>query len=148
MSDAIAEAAWGDVSVTLRVGLEWVAELTEKLQSLDARMLIGLPNEIADAADAVQTCLADAKPAFDQISAAIDDLGVGNLQNAARHWREAAREDEAGLADALRLALKRFANRSMAASKRAQHLTRGLNVALRSLHALGAQESGRLIAEA
>ena len=38
--------------------------------------------------------------------------------------------------------------RSANASRRAQHLNRGLNAALTTLQAIGVQESGRLIAEA
>jgi hypothetical protein len=48
----------------------------------------------------------------------------------------------------LRFSLSRFAKRSVAANRRAQHLNRGLNAALRTLQALGVQDSGRLIAEA
>ena len=137
-----------DVSVSLRTGLALVAELNQKLQLLDDLMLTGQPHEIAEAADAVQNSLSASAPAFASITAAIEHMGVSSLQSAALHLRESEQPDAAGLAEALRVALKRFANRSVAANRRAQHLTRGLNTALRSLQALGVHESGRLIAEA
>jgi hypothetical protein len=66
---------------------------------------------------------------------------------AAAQLRLIEQEDAAGLAEALRMALTRFAKKSVA-NRRAQQLNRGLNTALKSLQALGVQESGRLIAEA
>jgi 3-deoxy-D-arabino-heptulosonate 7-phosphate (DAHP) synthase class II len=67
---------------------------------------------------------------------------------AAAQLRHIAQEDAAGLAEALRFALARFAKRSVSANRRAQQLNRGLNAALKTLQAIGVQESGRLIAEA
>jgi len=137
-----------DYTVALRTGLDLVADLNQKLHALDDLLLTGQPTQIADAAEAVELSLRSAAPAFERIAAVVEQLGAGNLKIAAMQLREAEQPDAAGLADALRLALKRFANRSVEANRRAQHLSRGINSALRSLHALGVHESGRLIAEA
>jgi hypothetical protein len=137
-----------DVIAILHRGLDCIAELNTRLQHLDQTMLGGQPQDIADAAGAVDGLLLLSAPVFKQISDVMQQLGAQNLQSAALYLRAAAQEDAAGVVDELRLALKRFANRSVAANRRAQHINRGLNTALRSLQAIGVQESGRLIAEA
>ncbi len=137
-----------DVTAILHRGLDCIGELNIRLQHLDQTMLGGQPQDIADAASAVDGLLLVSAPVFKQISDVMQQLGAQNLQSAALYLRAAAQEDAAGIADELRLALKRFANRSVAANRRAQHINRGLNTALRSLQAIGVQESGRLIAEA
>ncbi|MBU6448642.1 MAG: hypothetical protein KGQ26_03360 [Rhodospirillales bacterium] len=136
------------VGELLAQGLELVEELTLKLQKLDSLMLTGKPNEISEAAASVEVALNDAAPAFAEIAEAMGRLGASNLAAAAAQLRHIEQEDEAGLAEALRGALTRFAKRSVNASRRAQQLNRGLSAALRSLQALGVQEAGRLIAEA
>ncbi|MDE2458322.1 MAG: hypothetical protein KGL20_03715 [Rhodospirillales bacterium] len=136
------------VSSLLAQGLDLVEELTLKLQKLDSLMLAGKPNEISEAAASVEAALNDAAPAFAEIAEAMGRLGASNLASAAAQLRHIEQTDAAGLADALRGALTRFAKRSVNASRRAQQLNRGLNAALRSLQALGVQEAGRLIAEA
>ena len=78
----------------------------------------------------------------------MERLGTSSLQAAADHLRQSEKNDAACLVESLRLALKRFAKRSVEANRRAHHLNRGLNAALRTLQALGVQETGRLIAEA
>jgi hypothetical protein len=136
------------VSAVLRQGLALVEDLSQRLQSLDALMLTGKPNDISDAAAAVEAALHDAGPAFAQLTATMGRLGASNLTAAAAQLRKIEEEDAAGLAEALRVALARFAKKSVSANRRAQQLNRGLNAALKSLQALGVQESGRLIAEA
>jgi hypothetical protein len=136
------------VAGILRYGLELVEDLSGKLQYLDNLMLGGRPNEISDAASAVEMALKTASPAFAEIAEAMSRLGANNLTAAAAQLRHIEEEDAAGVADALRFALARFAKRSIGANRRAQQLNRGLNAALRTLQALGVQESGRLIAEA
>lgn len=140
--------AQAEMVLALHQGLSLVADLNGKLQNLDDLMLAGFPHEIAAAAAIVEAALKAASPAFSQIALTMERLGAHNLQAAASQLRRADLMDAAGLADALRLALKRFARRSVEANRRAQHMNRGLNTALRSLQALGVQESGRLIAEA
>ncbi len=136
------------VSGTLARGLELVEDLGRKLHHLDDVMLTGRPNEISDAAAAVEWALKDASPAFAQIAATMGRLGASNLTTAAEQLRKIQEEDAAGLAEALRGSLARFAKRSFSANRRAQQFNRGLSAALQSLQALGMQESGRLIAEA
>ena len=136
------------VSELLRKGLDLVEDLTHKLQKLDSLMLTGKPNEISEAAVSVEVALNDAAPAFAEIAETMGRLGASDLAAAAAQLRHIEQTDAAGLADALRGALTRFAKRSVNASRRAQQLNRGLNAALRSLQALGVQEAGRLIAEA
>lgn len=136
------------ISEVLAHGLELVETLGRKLHYLDDLMLTGKPNEISDAAAAVERALKDASPAFAEIAETVSRLGASNLVTAAEQLRNIREEDAAGLAEALRGALARFAKRSFSANKRAQQLNRGLSAALQSLQALGMQESGRLIAEA
>ncbi len=136
------------VGLLLRQGLELVEELTLKLQRLDGLMLTGKPSEVSEAAAGVEAALNDAAPSFAEIAEAMGRLGASNLAAAAAQLRHIEQADAAGLADALRGALTRFAKRSANASRRAQQLNRGLSAALRSLQALGVQEAGRLIAEA
>jgi hypothetical protein len=136
------------VTDVLRQGLELVEDLSRQLQSLDALMLTGKPNEISAAAAAVEAALKAAAPAFAEITDTMGRLGACNLAAAAAQLRKIEEEDAAGLAEALRVALARFAKKSVSANRRAQQLNRGLNAALKSLQALGVQESGRLIAEA
>lgn len=136
------------VAGILRHGLELVEDLSRKLQYLDNLMLAGQPNEISDAALAVETALKTASPAFAEIAETMGRLGACNLATAAAQLRHIEEEDAAGLAEALRFALARFAKRSVGANRRAQQLNRGLNAALKTLQALGVQETGRLIAEA
>lgn len=137
-----------DIPEILHRGLDCIADLNAKLQRLDQMMLGGRAQQIAEAAAEVDALLAASAPVFQQIGQVMEQLGAQNLQAAALYLRAASQENAAGMADALRLALKRFANRSVAANRRAQHINRGLNTALRSLQAIGVQESGRLIAEA
>ncbi len=136
------------VAGILQQGLGLVEDLSRKLQYLDTLMLTGKPNEISDAAAVVEMALKSASPAFADIAETMGRLGACNLAAAAAQLRQIEEEDAAGLAEALRFALARFAKRSAGANRRAQQLNRGLNAALRTLQALGVQESGRLIAEA
>ena len=136
------------VAGILRQGLDLVEDLSRKLQGLDALMLTGKPNEISEAASEVESALHSAAPAFAQIASTMGRLDASNLAAAAAQLRQIEQEDAAGLAEALRFALTRFAKRSVSANRRAQQLNRGLNAALQTLQALGVQESGRLIAEA
>jgi len=137
-----------EVAAVLQQGLELVEDLSCKLQHLDSLMLTGKPNEISDAAAVVESALKSASPAFAEIADTMGRLGACNLTAAAAQLRQIEEEDAAGLAEALRFALSRFAKRSTGANRRAQQLNRGLNAALKTLQALGVQESGRLIAEA
>ncbi|HEY1858024.1 hypothetical protein [Acidocella sp.] len=136
------------VVAVLHQGLELVADLTLKLQSLDDLMLSGRPQEIAAAATEVEAALSAAEPAFSDIADTMKRLGSADLQRAADYLRRADQNDAASLADTLRLSLKRFATRSVKASRRATTLHNGLSAALRSMQALGVEDSGRLIAEA
>lgn len=136
------------VSDILRHGLELVEDLSRKLQFLDMLMLAGRPNDISDAAASIEAALKAAGPAFAEITDTMARLGACNLAAAAAQLRSIEEADAAGLAEALRAALTRFAKKSVSANRRAQQLNRGLNAALKSLQALGVQESGRLIAEA
>jgi hypothetical protein len=132
----------------LRQGLLLVDELHGKLAFLDDILLIGRPEEITEAAMAVQISLREAEPAFGEIESALHGLMARNFREAAQEWRRVEQGDAAGLAESLRLALSRFGKRSAGASRRARQINSGLNAALRSLHFIGVQESGRLIAEA
>lgn len=136
------------LSPLLQEVLELVEDLTLRLQRLDALMLTGKPNEISEASASVEAALNKAAPAFAEISDMLGQLGASNLLAASAQLRHIEQMDTAALADALRGALNRFAKRSISAGRRAQQLNRGLSAALRSLQALGAQEAGRLIAEA
>ncbi len=136
------------VTAMLQSGLGLVAELNRKLQTLDDLMLSGRPGDIAEAAQSVEAALKNASPTFSAIATTMEQLGAVNLQAAAETFRRAEQNDAASLTDALRLALSRFAKRSVEAGRRAQHLNRGLTAALQTLQELGVQESGRLIAEA
>ncbi|MBB5373763.1 hypothetical protein [Acidocella aromatica] len=136
------------ISDMLAHGLELAENLGRKLHNLDDLMLTGRPNEISDAAAAVEWALKDASPTFAEIAETVSRLGASNLMTAAEQLRRIQEEDAAGLAEALRGALARFAKRSFSANKRAQQFNRGLSAALQSLQALGMQEGGRLIAEA
>jgi hypothetical protein len=137
-----------EVAHVLRHGLELVEDLSRKLHYLDTLMLTGKPNDISDAAATIEAALKAAAPSFAEIAEAMGRLGACNLTAAAAQLRKIEEEDAAGLAEALRIALTRFAKKSVSANRRAQQLNRGLNAALKSLQALGVQESGRLIAEA
>lgn len=136
------------VAGLLQQGLELVDDLSCKLQRLDDLMLTGKPNEISEAAAIVEFALKSASPAFAEIAETMGRLGACNLTAAAAQLRQIEEEDAAGLAEALRFSLARFAKRSVNANRRAVQLNRGLNAALKTLQALGVQESGRLIAEA
>jgi hypothetical protein len=136
------------VTDVLRHGLELVEDLSRKLHYLDTLMLTGKPNDISDAAAGIEAALKAAAPSFAEIAETMGRLGACNLTAAAAQLRKIEEEDAAGLAEALRIALTRFAKKSVSANRRAQQLNRGLNAALKSLQALGVQESGRLIAEA
>jgi hypothetical protein len=136
------------IAQVLQQGLDLVEDLSHKLQNLDHLMLGGKPNEISEAASVVESALKSASPAFAEIAEPMGRLGACNLTAAAAQLRRLEEEDAAGLAEALRFALARFAKRSVSANRRAQQLNRGLNAALKTLQALGVQESGRLIAEA
>jgi hypothetical protein len=144
-------AAAGDippVTNVLRHGLELVEDLSRRLQLLDSLLLTGRPHDISEAAANIEAALKAAAPSFAEISETMGRLGACNLAAAAEQLRKIEEEDAAGLAEALRVALSRFAKKSVSANRRAQQLNRGLNAALKSLQALGVQESGRLIAEA
>jgi hypothetical protein len=148
LKDATADPDPVLVTGMLQSGLGLVADLNRKLQSLDDLMLSGRPEEIAEAAQLVEAALKLASPTFGAIALTMEQLGARNLQAAAESFRRAEQNDAASLTDALRLALGRFAKRSVEAGRRAQHLNRGLTAALQTLQELGVQESGRLIAEA
>ncbi len=136
------------VTMVLQQGLDLVEDLSRRLQTLDALMLTGKPNEISDEAAGIEAALKAASPAFAEIAQTMGRLGACNLAAAAAQLRKIEAEDAASLAEALRFALARFAKKSVNANRRAQQLNRGLNAALKSLAAMGVQESGRLIAEA
>jgi len=136
------------VTGMLQSGLSLVAGLNRSMQSLDDLMISGSPEEIAEAAQLVEAALKNASPTFSAIAATMEQLGAVNLRAAAETFRRAEQNDAASLSDALRLALSRFAKRSVDAGRRAQQLNRGLTAALQTLQELGVQESGRLIAEA
>jgi len=136
------------VTEMLQSGLSLLAGLNRNLQSLDDLMISGSPGEIAEAAQLVEAALKRASPTFSAIAATMEELGASNLRAAAESFRHAEQNDAASLTDALRLALRRFAKRSVDAGRRAHQLNRGLTAALQTLHELGVQESGRLIAEA
>jgi hypothetical protein len=136
------------VARLLQQGLALVEDLSIKLQNLDRLMLTGKPTDISEAAAAIETAIALAAPAFADIGVVMGALGASTLQAAAAQLRQIQEEDAAGLADALRASLTRFAKRSVSSNRRAQQLTRGLNAALKTLQALGVEDSGRLIAEA
>ena len=148
LNEVTADPEPGLVTGMLQSGLGLVAELNRKLQSLDDLMLSGRPEEIAEAAQLVETALKRASPTFSAIAVTMERLGARNLQAAAETFRASEQNDAASLTDALRLALGRFAKRSVEAGRRAQHLNRGLTATLQTLQELGVQESGRLIAEA
>ncbi len=137
-----------DIAPLLARGLDLVQDLSGKLETLDALMLTGQARDISAAAAAVQTALDQAAPVFSDIAGTIGRFGASDLWIAAAQLRRIEQEDAAGLAEALRHSLARFARRTVSANRRAQQLNRGLNAALKSLQALGVQESGRLIAEA
>jgi len=137
-----------EVTRLLQHGLDLVDDLSRKLQDLDTLLLTGRPHEISDAALVIETAIRDAGPAFQNIAATMNVLGAQSLAAAAAQFRARKQEDAAGLAEALRRSLARFAQKSVGANRRAQNLNRGLNAALRTLQSFGAQETGRLIAEA
>lgn len=137
-----------DVTELLQRGLDLVEDLSRKLQDLDTLLLTGRPHEISDAALVIETAIRDAGPAFQNIAATMNIIGAQTLAAAAAQFRARKQEDAAGLAEALRRSLARFAQKSVGANRRAQNLNRGLNAALRTLKSFGAQETGRLIAEA
>ena len=136
------------IAQILSQGLQLVEDLSLKLAQLDALMLTGKPHEISDAAAAIEAALKASSPAFANIADTMGRLGACNLAAAAAQLRQIEEEQAAILADSLRIALTRFSKRSVSANRRAQQLNRGLNAALKTLAALGVQESGRLIAEA
>jgi hypothetical protein len=136
------------VADVLRQGLALVEDLSQKLQHLDDLLLTGRPKEISATAASVEAALQAASPAFAEVAETMSRLGASNLAAAAAQLRRIEEEDAAGLAEALRAALARFSKRSVVANRRAQQLNRGVSAALRSLQALGVEESGRLIAEA
>jgi hypothetical protein len=137
-----------DVTQILKSGLTLVDQLGEKLTSLNDLMLTGKPHEIATSAAAIDILLRDAAPHFAQITQTMKFIGADKLQTAAESLRAAEHETAASLAEALRQALARIAKRTADANRRAAQLNRGINNALKTLHALGHQENGRLIAEA
>lgn len=149
MSDEAASSAdRGAIVAMLHQGLERVADLNLKLQGLDDLMLSGRPQEIAAAANEVEAALAASAPTFSELVETMKRLGTADLRGAANYLRGADQDDAASLADSLRMALKRFATRSVKAGRRATSLHNGLSAALRSMQALGVEDSGRLIAEA
>jgi hypothetical protein len=146
--DSAPSADCGAVAAVLHQGLERVADLNAKLQGLDDLMLSGRPQEIAAAANEVEAALAASAPAFSEIIETMKRLGTADLRSAADYLRDAEQDVAADLAESLRQALKRSAIRSVKAGRRATSLHSGLSSALRSMKALGVEESGRLIAEA
>jgi len=136
------------IASILQSGIEIVDDLHKKLAALDELLLTGRPAQITEAAMAIELSLKHTKPAFSDIVYAMRELGAPNLEAAVREWRRIDDQEIAGLAEALRRALGRFATRSVSASRRARQLNHGLNAAMRSLHSFGLEESGRLIAEA
>ncbi|HTJ91008.1 MAG TPA: hypothetical protein VL356_12630 [Acidocella sp.] len=146
--EATSSADRATVVAMLHQGLERVADLNLKLQGLDDLMVSGRPQDIAAAANEVEAALAASAPTFSEIIETMKQLGTADLRGAADHLRRADQDEAAGLADSLRLALKRFANQSVKAHRRATTLHNGLNTALRSVQALGVKNSGRLIAAA
>jgi len=136
------------VTLLLQRGLDVVEDLSRKLHTLDSLMLTGRAYEISEAALVIETAIKDAAPSFETIALTMTHLGAQNLHAAAAQFRAAELNDAAGLAEALRRSLVRFAQRSVGANRRAQTLNRGLNAALRTLQAFGVHETGRLIAEA
>jgi hypothetical protein len=149
MNDETAPSAdRGAIVAMLHRGLERVADLNLKLQGLDDLMLSGRPQEIAAAANEVEAALAASAPTFSELVETMKRLGTADLRSAADYLRHADQDDAASLAESLRLALKRFATRSVKAGRRATSLHNGLSAALRSMQALGVEDSGRLIAEA
>lgn len=147
-ADASAALDSRSIASILHSGLDIVDDLHKKLAALDELLLTGRPAQITEAAMAIELSLRNTKPAFSDIVNAMRELGAPNLEAAAREWRRTDDQEIAGLADALRKALSRFATRSVSASRRARQLNHGLNAAMRSLHSFGLEESGRLIAEA
>jgi hypothetical protein len=138
----------GEVGQVLRTGIQLIDSLSVRLQQLDQLLLTGKPQDISDAAAAIDNALRYAQPAFAEISATMTRLGASNLAAAAAQLRHVEEDEAASLAEALRTSLSRFSKHTLAANKRAAQLNRGLNAALRSLQTLGMQESGRLIGEA
>src|SRR6516165_2081026 len=106
------------VSQMLRHGLELVEDLSRKLQQLDHLMLTGKPNDISDAAATIEAALKDAAPIFVALSDTMGRLAASNLTAAAAQLRRIEQEDAAGLAEALRVALARFAKKSVTANRR------------------------------
>ena len=132
----------------LQGGLAMVADLERSLEALDALVLSGRPNAIADAAKAMEMSLFVAEPAFRRITLALQTAGATRLQDAAQQLRRADQAAAAAAVDAFRSSLRRFAQRNDASHRRAQGLLRGLSASLRTLHALGVAGNGRLIAAA
>jgi hypothetical protein len=145
---AVPPAEPGDVGQVLRTGIQLIESLSVRLQQLDQLLLTGKPQDISEAAAAIDNALRHAQPAFADISATMTRLGASNLEAAAAQLRHVEQDEAASLAEALRASLSSFSKRTLAANKRAAQLNRGLNAALRSLQALGMQETGRLIGEA
>jgi hypothetical protein len=141
-------AETGNVGQVLRNGLQLIDSLSTRLQQLDQLLLTGKPQDISEAAAAIDNALRHAQPAFAEISATMTRLGASNLAAAAAQLRHVEQDEAASLAEALRASLSSFSKRTLAANRRAAQLNRGLNAALRSLQALGMQETGRLIGEA
>jgi hypothetical protein len=136
------------VITVLRQGIELVDGISRQLQQLDCLMLAGKPVEISEAASSIELALKDAAPSFAEIADLMGELGANSLMAAAAQLRKIEQQDAAGLAEALRFSLARFAKNSVSATRRAQQMNRGLNTALKALASYGMQEGGRLIAEA
>jgi len=81
------------VAQILQQGLDLVEDLSTKLQTLDALMLTGKPNEISDAAAMIELALNNASPAFAEIASAMGQLGACNLAAAAAQLRQIEQED-------------------------------------------------------
>jgi hypothetical protein len=137
-----------DVTKTLKSGLILVDQLGDKLTALNDLMLTGKPHEIAEGAAAIEILLRDAAPHFAEITQTMKFIGAGTFAAAGETLRAAEQDSAASLAEALRQALARIAKRTADANRRAAQLNRGINNALQTLHAVGHQENGRLIAEA
>jgi hypothetical protein len=136
------------VNDALHCSLSMVVDLESRLQNLDALLLTGRPNAIADAAKAMELSLSAAEPTFQSVVLALETLGADRLQDAAMRLRRCNQQTAAAAAEHLRTALRRFVKRNDLCHRRALSLGRGLSASVRTLHALGLAGNGRLIAEA
>ena len=135
-------------SEILARGIQVVHELDERMSSLDGLILTGRPADIAVAANGIDEAIADAKPIFMMIETSMRELEANTLTIAAEKLRLGLDDDAADLANSLRSALTKFSKKSNHTKRRISLLHQGLNNSLRALQNFGAEESGRLLAEA